>query len=434
MNIGNNYTLQRRKLIRLSDSFLCCIAFWPLLWNVWSVLKITVSFGYQIPLYFLWTITVLVLIVQSRIKRTALFFWIIFLGVVLIESFSRISVVINDLSVIFCGFIICALYSEKQFDYKLLLKCLFYCGFVISISVVLDNTFGIFKEQLINLYTENAASVKLRLTNSGGLLPHTGSSGCYIYSGVASFIVLAKINGKKLKRVNNILILSVFILASIMIQKRGFILDVIVAYLGIRVFRFRKEKLKIMNFNRNIRFIISLVILSVISVFIYFKVPLVNDAVTRLIGRFTENDESLSGRTALYELAFSLYRGHVLTGIGWGKYRLNTVGFFGLSDSSYAVHNVYIQLLCETGILGLSSFLLASISSLILGVKKYRKIICSELDIPEKQSVEIGLFFQLFFLSYCMSGNPLYDYNFCIIYFIGILFTLIPVDFGEKAI
>ena len=110
------------------------------------------------------------------------------------------------------------------------------------------------------------------------------------------------------------------------------------------------------------------------------------------------------------------------------------MGFFGLADISYAVHSVYIQLLCETGIAGLVPFLLSAVSSLIYGMRKYRKILKSGKYIQEKVIVELGIAIQIFFLAYCASGNPLYDYNFCITYFIGIMLTLIPFREGARGL
>ena len=319
---------------------------------------------------------------------------------------------------------------QKEIDYRIILKGLYLCGLIVSLSVILDSTLGVFRNQLIHLYTEESIEVKLRLTASGGLLPYNSSAGCFIYSGAVAYIALVKLKRNKLRLIRNGAVLLIFVVAALLIQKRGFIVDTAAAIAGIMVLRIRKENFKAIHPGKLFKTICYFVMVLIIMIIIYNNVAFVREAFDSLVERFTASDDTYSGRTDLYQLAFSLYKGHALTGIGWGQYRANTLGIFGLEDATYAVHNVYIQLLCETGIIGLSAFLIAAGTTIIYGIKKYRKFVRGEVQKKKKNIIELGIFLQLFFLAYCMSGNPLYDYNFCITYFIGILLTLIPLKKG----
>lgn len=432
MTTSIRYASNRRGTIKVTNLLVWCLAFWPFFWNIWGVFNVTTSIGSSIPMYCLWGISGTVVLIRRKLNKSFLLTWFVFLGVVVLESYSRPTAVIRDLSVILCGVLFCICLFDYEYNYHIILKTFMICGLIISIAVILDNGLGIIKSMFINLYTEEARRTKLMLHYSGGLLPHTGSAGGYIYSGLAACIGLTKEKGRRLNRINSIVLLSIFILAALMIQKRGFILDVAVVLVLIRAFQIQKEDLRTVRFQKQFRRIVSLAVMVLLLFLVYNRVPLVHDSVDSLIERFNSGDTTYSGRTDLYELAFSLYRGHMLRGIGWGAYRLNTLGFFGIADSSYAVHNVYIQLLCETGIIGLISFLIPAVVSVLYGIKKYRKIIKIGIITPKKASIETGLFLQLFFLAYCMSGNPLYDYNFCITYFIGILLTLIPIRDWER--
>lgn len=421
---------RKAKTIILNDLFIGCFALWPLFWNVWGVFRFTATIGTSIPLYTLWMITAFVVLFSRRFKISFLFVWFLFLGVVAIESISRLRAVIFDLSVILCGVLVCVLMVKRRADYRLILNCLYVCGFVISLCVIFDSTLGIFRNGLINFYTEQSREVKLRLTATGGLLPYNASAGCFIYSGLAAYISLNKLKRNNIKRIKNWVVILIFGIAALLIQKRGFIVDTFFAIAVVLVLQIKKEDLKTIRFQRLVKRIFSLIATLFAFALIYYKVPFIRDAVDSLIQRFTASDDIYSGRGDLYELAFILYRGHTWTGIGWGSYRINTLGIFGLEDMTYSVHNVYIQLLCETGIIGLTAFLIAVVTTIIYGMKKYRKLIKAGIHSQERIFVELGLFMQLFFFAYCMSGNPLYDYNFCITYFVGIMLTLAPIRKG----
>lgn len=322
--------------------------------------------------------------------------------------------------------------AASKIDYVLIVKCMATSGLIVSSSVVADNAFGLFRVFLIGLYTSESAGVKLRLPASGGILPHTGSAGCYIYSGLMSYLILAKIKGKNTNQLKHYLVILIFVFSAVLIQKRGFIVDLALAVILIKVLETRIEDLKEINVQKFLKCLFTLVLLVIIMIVLYYKVPLMRNSLDALINKFTEQDETLSGRTDLYAFAFQLVRENTLTGIGWGRFRLHTKGFFGRDDLSYEVHNVYIQLFCETGIIGLGVFLIAAISSLLYGIKKFRLFVKAEVYCKERYVVELGLILQTFFLGYCMSGNPLYDCNFSITYFIGIMMTLIPLEMERE--
>lgn len=433
--VNDNFNIiQNRRTLYLDEFLVWCLAFWPLFWNVWGIFRITSLLGSSIPMYVLWGITASFLLTKKRIKVSFLLTWLVFLCVVSLESITRPSAVVMDLSVILCGILFCLIIKDQKFNYHIMLKCFVICGLITSVSVVFDNIFGLFNDYLINLYTEEAASVKSDLAASGGLLSHTGSAGCFIYTGLAAYITLIKNERRNAHSITSILVTIAFLISALLIQKRGFILDTVVSLIVIKVLQIRIENFRAINVNRMIKRALASVVIIVIFFMIFYQVQLIHDAIVSLLDRFIENDDFLSGRTSLYALALSLVEGQEILGIGWGNYRIKTMGLFGIVDKTYAVHNVYLQLYCETGVIGLVAFLIAACSTIVYSIKKYRMLIKDRKDSEEKRIVELGLFIQLFFLSYCMSGNPLYDYNFCIIYFIGIMMTLIPIGTEQSKI
>ena len=120
-----------------------------------------------------------------------------------------------------------------------------------------------------------------------------------------------------------------------------------------------------------------------------------NDYVIAFISRFTGNNIT-TGRNEFYKNAINAFSlgsvGTLFAGYGTGSaYLINKTG----------LHNVYLQLLFDHGLLGLvlyGSFFTVNIKNAIK--KRYFFSMC----------------LQIVFLVYCMTGNPLYDYYFFIPY------------------
>ena len=83
-----------------------------------------------------------------------------------------------------------------------------------------------------------------------------------------------------------------------------------------------------------------------------------------------------------------------------------------------SAHDVYLQLLAETGIIGLVLFLVPAVSTLVVAM---RRSVAHRGEKPYEDSfclwACVGA--QIFFLVYCFSGNPLYDPQCYIPYFMS---------------
>lgn len=128
-----------------------------------------------------------------------------------------------------------------------------------------------------------------------------------------------------------------------------------------------------------------------------------------------ENDEDISsGRFVLYALAIKHFLQNPLFGIGWDRFR-----FLPDMTMSVQTHDIYLQLLCETGIIGFSVFMVFFIYALGTALKNCRLARTAE----EKLTTSFSLFMQVFFLLYGITGNPLYDPPYYVPYFIICAFT-----------
>lgn len=147
---------------------------------------------------------------------------------------------------------------------------------------------------------------------------------------------------------------------------------------------------------------------------------------TRFFGRFARTFINLensidvtTGRNNLYKFALSAFYDHPVFGIGIGK-------FMSYTGSETAVHNTYLQILCEQGIIGLTLFLVPLIVILISTIVAVRKDYWEEKD---KIYLKISLFLQLSYLLYGLTENVNINMFGFITYFIAVAMYISSREF-----
>lgn len=149
-----------------------------------------------------------------------------------------------------------------------------------------------------------------------------------------------------------------------------------------------------------------------------------SDGVKRIYETFLELITSGSvddaGRTQLHEQALKYFREYPLLGIGW----TNFMKMFTLRSTH--VHCIYLQLLCETGLIGFSIFIFFFAHCFISTT--YKTVITNTSDLCVEASwLRFSLYIQTYFLLYGMTGNPLYDAEETILYFFALGISFLPV-------
>lgn len=161
--------------------------------------------------------------------------------------------------------------------------------------------------------------------------------------------------------------------------------------------------------NKFVRFIaIGIVLITTFVIACYF-VP----ALSNTILRFTDNGGDIStGRFLFWEYAYKKFLQHPWLGIGWFGFRFEPIDI-KYTAGYYDAHCIYIQLLCETGIIGFSVVVFAMISTWIDCVKlckQYRR----ELSDKWHSALVASASIQIFMIIYGSTGNVLYDRCFII--------------------
>lgn len=146
------------------------------------------------------------------------------------------------------------------------------------------------------------------------------------------------------------------------------------------------------------------------------NIPFVGRAISTVTDYMGGMDVS-SSRSKLWTQAIDLFHEHPWIGIGWGDYRTTLLGQKGFF-SDFDVHNIYLQLLCETGVTGLIVFSAFFVFFWVTARKLYR--FCLAASDPVLRSLvpvlHFSILYQTFFLLYGITGNVIYDQHYQIIY------------------
>lgn len=123
-----------------------------------------------------------------------------------------------------------------------------------------------------------------------------------------------------------------------------------------------------------------------------------------------------TGRSQLQEQAWRYFASNPIFGIGWGNFRK----MFTLRGTY--VHCIYLQLLCEMGMVGAGIYYLFFLKQILLGINKFKATIVAEKEI-ENSWAEFSLFGIVYFLLFGLTENPIYDLEEFIffMFFVGII-------------
>ena len=136
-----------------------------------------------------------------------------------------------------------------------------------------------------------------------------------------------------------------------------------------------------------------------------------------------------SGRLDLYDFAKQLFQDNFLTGIGWGEF-IEKSSMVDPGGHNTSVHNVYLQLLCETGVIGFGSFVFGAACSLVSSIRTKKQI--ENFNGKEKDLFyslfKISFSGQLLFLLFCFVENPLYNENNLLFYFLMVFINYVLIE------
>ncbi|MBP5254055.1 MAG: O-antigen ligase family protein [Lachnospiraceae bacterium] len=236
-----------------------------------------------------------------------------------------------------------------------------------------------------------------------GICNHYTVMGLYMALGVVAFSGVLYREGRK--KVTDYLWLAAFIVGLAITGKRGPLVFALLSLLIVWILLIGRKMSR--TTVRRVVLIACIGVLLVIGAFV--AIPQVQN----LAGRFMESDsfsEITTGRPEFYwRHVYTMFTQDPLFGRGWRAFRELSVTEFNRRNRTDG-HNIYLQLLGETGIFGFVLVMGAVIATLVATYRAIRYIMKHRLMEEKKAAVfGISLAWQVFFLLYGLTENALYD-------------------------
>jgi O-antigen ligase len=256
---------------------------------------------------------------------------------------------------------------------------------------------------------------------TAGITRHYSLNGVILSLG--SILCFTELLSRKRKKFETIILFLVEFLALILTTKRAHFLFTGVAMCVIYFLLNRK-------FTTVLKIILGTFAAGGLLLFLSNFIPELGFVINRFFG---QSDIS-NGRFYVYAMGFKMFRKSPIFGHGWNQFIYTDASRYLallLSGESYAyiqMHNVYLQLLYEVGIVGFILVISLLAGTLIRSIRFQKSFYIDAKKISERENkyLVFSIAYQIFFLCYCITGNPLYDAMAYIPYFFscGIYFTI----------
>lgn len=302
---------------------------------------------------------------------------------------------------------------NRNIDFsKTFIKVIYILGIIFTISTMIFYLNpNIYINKIVpnlNDYLRTDAIIMIKTNRQPGLTGHYSTNGMYLAIGLGgaltSFIAF---NKKKSIRYLNLFWIVLIIAALLLIGKRAhLVFSILSMFVVIWYYKCDKKKDRLKKF-------IGIIIILAIGVYIAItKIPALNNTLNRFI-QTAESGDFLMSRGMFYQISMQYFFEKPIMGNGWEYIMSNVL--------DHNVHNVYIQLLAETGLIGFIVFSSLFVYGIVNTIKIMKAFIIKKMNFSDNEKIAIifSLYYQIFFVIYCMTGNPLYDEQTFLIYMIS---------------
>lgn len=358
------------------------------------------------------------------LKKTDVFFIISIFAV--IGSLHDITLITSEIAdpIILCLGIIISIFIRGNIDnydysFKLIKWASIFYALSVILSYLLPNLYyTIFLSQLRPIFADNILTLmeKGYYTGFTGQVAYTAG---YIVFGLG-LICCKWIINRKWPSKKEILFILILILGLLISQKRAHLLILFLSLIIVNVQFSSHFLIRVGKILRNLLLIIIIVIPTVLLIGLTDFGQILFARSIETIKDFSMGEDITSNRIFLWLHAWETFLQNPILGIGWGNFKETVIGTVTVHTEMEA-HNIYLQLLSETGIVGTVSILAPFFITYLYTIKTTRRISRNNdmYSSKWKFSVLYSFFIQTFFLLYGITGNPLYDYSFLIMYFLS---------------
>lgn len=265
---------------------------------------------------------------------------------------------------------------------------------------------GVYHDSIMPIFKEAQDVLTWQFDHNqiAGLTQHYSTNALYLIAGLlvnTAFIVV-----DKSKKKSKYLFIILNIIALLLTGKRS---QVIYYFLIVLILLFIKYRNRIHLYVKKMITIIVLLtgLLSVGTIFI----PSIANSFIRAYNSIN-NESSMNTRNVLYDLALDEFNNNKLIGVGWSnyKYLYHQKMPRSMKEMEYMqVHNTYLQVLCETGLIGAAIIFSLLLWLLVLTIKDIKGSEKETNKDSRTQLLYMFLAYHLFFLMEGVLGNSLYD-------------------------
>lgn len=354
--------------------------------------------------------------INIKINKLSIF-WLIMVGYFCTSFIYTINLkdTSYNLAIFIVGFtFLVHMFSDKF--YEVLIKCIkivvIFCAITIILSAIFPQPFA----DIMTWFKIGVPEVYDSATNgyATGILFEKARAAFVVNIGIV--IIVTTMLSKKEYSKMNILELIILFTALFLTGKR--MLTAIAVIVSIIMFIIISNKNK-QTYKRFFIILCIAILMIAIMCLIFPKTSLV-------FKRMMNIGNTIGGREVFWNTAIEMFKESPIIGKGIGTFNsyLADTGFtyYGMEWTSHA-HNSYLQILAETGILGLLMMLVSIIytlyNTIILLLKNYKNTTSKE-EIVRKTQIYISLAIQMVFLFYAITGNPFHNFPELYIYIIFI--------------
>jgi len=300
--------------------------------------------------------------------------------------------------------ILLALLCASQKWHKVAVNIILFYTFEHVIGTIFCFAFPeIYKNHIMPLFLTSQKELTYQFEHGqiAGITMHYSTNAAYLLIGLFTEIFTFKLNKKdvsKGKLIFNYSTIIVSLFALLLTGKRAQILGGILAFVIVFILINRSEIKKIA---KKVLIIIPIILIIIILVSIF--VPIVIAPVTRTINSIIIGD-LFESRKTMYRLASEMFENEPVVGHGWGSFKYIYHENIEAKEKEYMeVHNIYLQLLAEIGVIGFIYFAYWFIKLLIMKIKYLYKNPTNRLV-----SLSTVLFIYYIFIEGIV-GNPIYE-------------------------
>ena len=247
---------------------------------------------------------------------------------------------------------------------------------------------------------------------TSGVTNHYSTNGMMLANATIVFFSCAVVKKKNKKiALGSIVFLVLSLIALVMTGKRAHLLFTVSACVVAWMVYLSKDKNRAVKYAA---FLLTALLVFVISVNVSSKLQ-------NVLNRFVDvtEDGNVTSRFEFWDIALNSFSEHKLSGTGW-------LTFKDVSLTDQHTHNIYIQILAETGVVGAIVFYPFFLYSLCIGLR-WLLAVCKCKEAYSRETLIFGVFsfcYQIYFLLYGITGNPLYDIYSYPLYFIAVFFSI----------